>query len=118
MKIGLGVQLPDLATTPGSSRPGGSVKPPAPSVVIKDFLSSKVSAKDVEFACELLLDITYYYYSVDDAPLSARDVVYTDPEGTIPLINPGGYSKFRDGNNIGYYQIRDRDSMILSIGPC
>ena len=112
MKIGLGVQLPDLATTPGSSRPGGSLKPP--SVVIKDFLSSKFSAKDVGFACELLLDITYYYYSVDDAPLSARDVVYTDPEGTIPLRNPGGYSKFRDGNNIGYYQI----SMILSIGPC
>ena len=108
----MGLSVLNLASLPGSSRPGGGVEEN-----IKPFLSTKEGGEGLS-ACDGDVTFTYYKNNGDD-PLNFGDKIYEDSEGKIPFIQPGlpyflAY-EITPGNN-GYYGLTS--NVVTALGVC
>ena len=106
----MGLSVLNLASLPGSSRPGGGVEEN-----IKPFLSTKEGGEGIT-ACDGDITFTYYKNNGDD-PLNFGDKIYEDPEGEIPLT-PGPFFlayEITKGNN-GYYGLVS--NVVTYLGAC
>lgn len=108
MKIGIGVQLINLATLPGPSRPGGVVVP----IVVGSFPSTRPT-EGVEAACSFELGETVYFKQLPKEPVKIGDIIYEDTEAKT-LLRPGVY-QIEDKK---YFQIGASAGKVISIGSC
>ena len=113
--MGVGLNLPNLASLPGPSRPGGGVGP-EPEPGLSSFNSTTSPVSSVEEACES--SEIGEMYKANTGAVEKGDDIYSDVEGESPAAN--GY--YKQATPAEVYVIDDsvsgKPGVITEVIPC